>query len=149
MLGAAGCGGSDKADSAAAGGMLVIALPSQPEDLNPITGSDNVYEGNQKFFNGLLRYKKDLSAQPDLASEMPTRSTDAKTVTVKLRDDVKFHDGTPLTAKDVAFTYSAILDKDSASPLASLLDSLDSTKAIDDTTVQFNLNRPEASNAKR
>lgn len=143
MLGAVGCGGSDKADSTTAAGTLVIALPSQPEDLNPITGSDNVYDGNPKFFNGLLRYAKDLSAEPDLASDMPTRSTDGKTVTVKLRDDVKFHDGTPLTAKDVAFTYSAILDKDSASPLATLLDSLDTTKAVDDTTVQFDLNRPD------
>ena len=39
---------------------LVIALPEQPENLNPIA-ADNVYEGNQKFFNGLLRYAKDLS----------------------------------------------------------------------------------------
>ena len=118
-----GCGGDD-VDPAAASGTLVIALPSQPENLNPIDG-DNVYEGNQKFFNGLLRYDKDLDAEPDLASAMPERSADGKTVTVKLRDDVKFHDGTPLTAKDVAFTYNAILDPDSASPLATLLDSLD------------------------
>ncbi len=143
MLGVVGCGGSDQADSAGAGGTLVIALPSQPEDLSPITGSHNVYEGNQKFFNGLLRYSKDLGTEPDLASEMPTRSADGKTVTVKLRDDVKFHDGAPLTAKDVAFTYSAILDEDAASPLASLLDSLDSTTAVDDRTVQFDLNRPD------
>ena len=46
-------------------------------------------------------------------------------MTVKLRDDVTFHDGTTLTAKDVAFTYNAILDKDSASPMATLLDTLD------------------------
>lgn len=140
--GAAGCGGSDKADTTAASGTLVIALPSQPENLNPIAG-DNVYEGNQKFFNGLLRYKKDLSAEPDLASEMPKRSADGKTVTVKVRDDVKFHDGTALTAKDVAFTYSAILDKGSASPLATLLDSVDSIKASDATTVQFKLKRAD------
>lgn len=44
----------------------MIALPSQPENLNPIL-ADNVYEGNPKFFNGLLRYAKDLSAEPDLA----------------------------------------------------------------------------------
>ena len=58
--GVAGCGSEDEADTAAAGGTLVIALPSQPENLNPIAG-DNVYEGNLKFFNGLLRYDKDLS----------------------------------------------------------------------------------------
>jgi peptide/nickel transport system substrate-binding protein len=137
-----GCGGSDGTGTASAGDTLVIALPSQPENLNPI-GSDNVYEGNQKFFNGLLRYAKDLSAEPDLAAGMPTRSADGTTVTVKVRDDVTFHDGTALTAKDVAFTYGAILDKDSASPLATLLDSLDSARALNDTTVQFKLNRAD------
>jgi peptide/nickel transport system substrate-binding protein len=84
-----------------------------------------------------------LRAQPDLASAMPERSADGRTVTVELRDDVTFHDGTKLTAKDVAFTYNAILDKDSASPLASLLDSLDRATAVDATTVRFTLNRPD------
>ncbi len=142
-LGVAGCGGSDDPKQAqAADGTLVIALPSQPENLNPIA-SDNVYEGNQKFFNGLLRYDKQLRAQPDLATAMPERSLDGKTVTVKLRDDVKFHDDTALTAADVAFTYNAILDKDSASPLATLLDTLDEATAVDATTVRFALNRSD------
>lgn len=143
-IGIVGCGGSGDgtAGDAVASGTLVIALPGQPENLNPIA-SDNVYEGNQKFFNGLLRYAKDLTAEPDLASELPERSDDGKTVTVKLRDDVKFHDGTALTAKDVAFTYNAILDEDSASPLATLLDTLDEAVAVDDATVRFTLNRAD------
>ena len=137
----AGCGGSDD-DSKAASGTLVIALPSQPDNLNPIYG-DNVYEGNQKMFNGLLRYTKDLDSDPDLASALPERSADGKTVTVRLRDDVKFSDGTPITAKDVVFTYESILSPKAASPLATLLDSLDSVKAVDASTVQFTLNRPD------
>lgn len=36
------------------------ARPTRPENLNPIAG-DTVYEGNLKFFNGLLRYDKDLN----------------------------------------------------------------------------------------
>lgn len=142
IFGVAGCGGSDKKDSAVAARTLVIALPSQPENLNPIYG-DSVYSGSQKAFNGLLRYKQDLSPEPELASALPERSLDGRTVTVKLRDDVTFSDGTAFTAKDVVFTYKAILDKQVASPLATLLDSLDSVKAIDDTTVEFDLNRPD------
>jgi peptide/nickel transport system substrate-binding protein len=141
VIGAAGCGGSGDG-SKAAGGTLVIALPSQPDNLNPIYG-DNVYEGNQKVFNGLLRYGRDLSAEPDLASALPTRSPDGKRVTVKLRKDVKFSDGTPFTARDVVFTYESILDPKTASPLATLLDSLDAVRAIDDRTVEFDLNRPD------
>lgn len=141
-LGAAGCGGSDDEQATGAEGTLVIAIPSQPENLNPIYG-DNIYEGNQKFFNGLLRYKKDLSPEPDLASAMPERSADGKTVTVKLRDDVTFTDGKPLTADDVAFTYKTVLDPKSASPLVTLLESVDDVKAIDPTTVRFELNRAD------
>ncbi len=143
-LGVAGCGGSDDdpKKTAAADGTLVIALPSQPENLNPIA-ADSIYGGNEKFFNGLLRYDKALHARPDLASAMPERSADGKTVTVELRDDVTFHDGTKLTAVDVAFTYNAILDKDSASPLATLLDTLDEATAVDASTVRFELNRAD------
>ncbi len=140
--GAVGCGGSSGKDVKAASGTLVIALPSQPDNLNPIYG-DSVYEGTQKAFNGLLRYTKDLAAEPDLASALPERSAGGRTVTVKLRDDVTFSDGTPFTAKDVVFTYEAILDPKTASPLATLLDSVDSVEAVDDTTVQFVLNRPD------
>jgi len=142
VMGVAGCGGSSQADNATASGTLVIALPTQPDNLNPIYG-DNIYEGNQKAFNGLLRYDHDLNSEPDLAASMPTRSADGKTVTVKLRDDVKFSDATPLSAKDVAFTYNAIIAPKTASPLATLLDSLIAAKAVDDLTVQFELNRAD------
>jgi peptide/nickel transport system substrate-binding protein len=137
-----GCGGSEPGQPGVERNTLVIALPSQPENLNPIA-SDNVYEGNQKLFNGLLRYAKDLSPEPDLAAALPERSADGRTVTVRLRTDVKFHDGTPLTAEDVVFTYNAILDPASASPLATLLDSLDRVRALDASTVEFRLNRPD------
>src|SRR5688572_8175019 len=103
-----GCGGGadDAGKRSVEDGTLVIALPSQPESLNPIA-ADSVYEGNQKFFNGLLRYAKDLTPEPDLAAQLPSRGADGRTVTVKLRGDVKFHDGMPLTAEDVVFTYNA------------------------------------------
>lgn len=140
--GIAGCGSDEPTSRNVEDGTLVIALPSQPENLNPIA-ADSVYEGNQKLFNGLLRYAKDLSPEPDLAASLPTRSADGRRVTVKLRTDVTFHDGKPLTAEDVAFTYDAILDKDSASPLATLLDSLESVRAVDATTVEFALDRPD------
>lgn len=141
-VGGIGCGGSNDERTAAADGTLVIALPSQPDNLNPILG-DSVYEGSLKLFNGLLRYAKDLTAEPDLASALPTRSADGKTVTVKLRTDVRFSDGAPLTANDVAFTYRAILDPDSASPMATPLETLDAVRAVDEHTVEFKLNRAD------
>jgi peptide/nickel transport system substrate-binding protein len=138
----AGCGGSQDTGAARADATLVIALPTQPDNLNPIF-EDNVYAGNLKFFNGLLRYRPDLSPEPDLASALPTRSADGRTVTVKLRDDVTFSDRTSLTSKDVVFTYESILDPKVASPLVTLLDSVDHVKAVDPSTVEFDLNRPD------
>jgi peptide/nickel transport system substrate-binding protein len=138
---AAGCGGTtDVAQRAVEEETFVIALTRQPENLNPIAG-DNVYEGNLKFFNGLLRYDRALNPQPDLAAALPTRSADGRRITVELRTDVRFHDGAPLTARDVAFTYNAVIDPDSASPLASLLDSLEEARALDRSTVEFRLKR--------
>lgn len=139
---AAGCGEAEQTRRGIEAETLVIALPSQPENLNPIASS-SVYEGNVKLFNGLLRYAKDLSPEPDLAAALPERSADGRRIVVKLRRDVTFHDGSPLRATDAAFTYNAILDPESASPLATLLDSLESVRALDDTTVEFRLNRPD------
>ena len=119
---------------------LVISITEGATNLNPIYGS--VFEGNLKFFNGLLTYDKELKLVPELATAMPEFSADGKTVTVKIRDDVKFHDGSPLTADDVAFTYNTIIDPKSASPQAGDYDALKEAKALDKTTVQFTLTRP-------
>ncbi len=116
---------------------LVVSLSSEPTNLNPIYG--DIYEGNWKIFNGLFKYDKDLHLLPDLAAELPEFSADGKTVTVKLRTDVKFHDNSSLTADDVAFTYNAILDPKAASPLSSQYDSLKEVKAIDPSTAILNL----------
>ncbi len=52
---------------------------------------------------------------PDLATQVPTQanggiSADGKTITYHLRSNVVWHDGAPFTAKDVVFTWHAILN---------------------------------------
>jgi peptide/nickel transport system substrate-binding protein len=69
------------------------------------------YAGNWKFFNGLISYDQDLNLVPDLAATLPEFSPDGKTVTVNLSDDVRFHDGEPLTAEDVVFTWQALTSR--------------------------------------
>ncbi|WP_252913274.1 ABC transporter substrate-binding protein [Aliihoeflea aestuarii] len=65
---------------------------------------------------------------------------DALTIDVNLRDDVTFHNGQPLTANDVAYTYNWIIDPDSQShPGPSHATWLDSVEVIDDHTVRFHL----------
>lgn len=121
---------------------LVIALPSEPENLNPIFM--DFYFGNWKVFNGLVKYDRNLNLQPDLAARMPTISPDGRTVTVRLRDNVRFHDGRPLTAEDVVFTWRSLLDPKVATPLRGRFDLasvVQDVRALDGRTVRFTLAR--------
>lgn len=123
---------------------VVFGLTSEPSNLNPIFLDINA--GNWKMFNGLIKFDGQLRPVPDLARELPTVSEDGRTVTVFLRTDVRFHDGHPLTAEDVVFTWQSILDPRVLTPLRAVfaLDGLiTDVQALDDHTVQFSLARPD------
>ena len=79
----------------------------------------------------------DLTIGYDLATDIQV-SDDGLTWTVKLRDDVCFTDGQPLTAADVAFTYNTVKQASSVNDFTML----DRAEAVDDTTVVFFMNTP-------
>ena len=79
----------------------------------------------------------DLTIGYDLATDVQV-SDDGLTWTVKIRDDVKFTDGEPLTASDVAFTYNTVKAASSVNDFTML----DRTEAVDDTTVVFHMANP-------
>ena len=79
----------------------------------------------------------DLQIANDLATEYSV-SDDGLTWTVKIRDDVKFTDGEPLTASDVAFTYNNCKEKSTVNDFTMLEEAV----AVDDTTVEFHMTRP-------
>ena len=85
------------------------------------------------IYDSLLTFKLGDSATPvPLVAESYTVSPDAKTFTFKIRKDVKFSDGSPLTAQDVQFSYNRLLNLHD-NPVY-LLDGITSAKATDDTT---------------
>jgi peptide/nickel transport system substrate-binding protein len=90
-------------------------------------------------FDALYGMDNKITPYPVLADGMPQISTDGLSWTVKLRKDVKFSDGQPLTADDVVFTYNIPLSKDYAGPRKSDFDVLKSVEKVDDYTVKFNL----------
>ncbi len=95
------------AGGAAEGGdELVIGLADQPDNLNPIFEDifGTIYGDHWPVFFSLLDHGKDLELVPDLAVALPEASPDGLVVTVPPLDDVSFHDGAPLTARDVVFT---------------------------------------------
>jgi peptide/nickel transport system substrate-binding protein len=121
---------------------FVVATASEPDTLNPVLNYG--VDGASLIFDGLVARDADNRLVPGLAAELPTVSPDGLTVTVKLRDNVLFHDGTPLTSADVVFTYEAVLNPKVDSTLRSDLDMLAAVEAPDPTTVVFRLRYPYA-----
>lgn len=86
----------------------------------------------------LITTDESLSFTNDLALDYLC-STDGLTWTFEIRDDVKFSDGTSLTARDVAFTVNGVIDSPSSQADLSMVDR---AVAVSDTVVELHLNKP-------
>ena len=86
---------------------------------------------------------KDLNIIGDLAESWDI-SKDGTEITFFLKKGIKWHDGTPLTARDVKFTFKAILDPKNACPYAASYQDIESIEIIDDFTVKFKYSKPYA-----
>ena len=100
----------------------------------------------QLVYSGLYRYDDTLAPVPDLAAEPCEVAADQVTITCRLVE-ATFHDGTPMTADDVAYTYE--LGRRHPDCLWAFFecygDVLESVTAINERTVQFRLTQPNAS----
>ena len=134
-----------------ASGKVVLRLGwvTEPDNLSPFIGyADDTYEIwalNYSYLFGSGNYNQPTL---DLASEFPTEqnggiSPDGKVWTIHLRPNVKFQNGTPLTAADVAFTYNYIV-KNNMTNLTNYTQGIKSVKALDPTTVQVTCIAPKA-----
>lgn len=90
----------------------------------------------------LLLRDQQMRLQPLLATSWSY--TDNRTLHVQIRQGIKFHDGTPLTAADVKFTFDRIMDKTQKSEQRRYFTDLEKIEAPDDSTVIFHLSRPFA-----
>ncbi|WP_240638543.1 ABC transporter substrate-binding protein [Micromonospora aurantiaca] len=120
----------------------MVATAGEPDTLNPVLNYGP--DGASLIFDGLVARDAGNRLVPALARELPQVSADGRSVTAKLREGVLFHDGGPLTAQDVVFTYQAVLDPKVDSTLRSDLDMLASVAAPDPATVVFTLKHPYA-----
>jgi peptide/nickel transport system substrate-binding protein len=90
-------------------GVVTIALDQTPDNLDPRIGQNAASQRlDSLMFSSLVRRNEKSELVPDLALrwDMP----DPVTYVFHLRDDVRFHDGRPLTSNDVRFTFRSILD---------------------------------------
>src|SRR5687768_17449188 len=111
LLAAALCAAPDLALAQKRGGTLVqLTQPEPPTLAGYINTSNPIGQVTGKIYDGLLEYGFDLKPRPCLA-ESWTVAPDGKTVTFKLRQGVKFHDGKPFTSADVQFSIMDVLKK--------------------------------------
>lgn len=132
------------------GGNLTVALWQEPESLNPYTAIQTVSRVLRKqTLEGLWDADPSGEFYPVLAASVPTIanggvSRDGKTVTVRLRPDLKWQDGHPLTSADVKFTLDVIMD--AANPVSSRsgYDEITSISTPNATTAVITFKQPYA-----
>ncbi len=136
---------SQAAGSPVSGGTLTIPIVADPT-LNPWSPNafvESIFP-NRVLFDGLTKPGKDLAPAPDLAASWET-SADGLAWTFKLRSGVKWSDGQPFTAADVAFTFNdVVLKKELAANHAGDYAALKSVTVVDPLTARFDLSRPFA-----
>jgi peptide/nickel transport system substrate-binding protein len=127
------------------GDWLVIHSLSDPEQLNPLTSNDASSSEVLGFvFESLLtREPRTLELKPLVATARPEISQDKLTYTFKIRKDVRFQDGRPLTGEDVLFSVKAIKCPFVNAPfLRVYFNSLIDAELIDPHTVRFVTKEP-------
>src|SRR6266498_3947226 len=118
----------------APGGTYTEGVLGSFTNANPIYATDLVDTSvSELVFAGLLTYDKNNHLIGDLAESWKVDAA-ATTYTVRLRPHLTWHDGEPLTAKDVAFTYRVIQNPDARSPFYNSWTGITVT-AIDTRTV--------------
>jgi peptide/nickel transport system substrate-binding protein len=127
------------------GGNLVLAASAAPLTLNMLFVQDiPSYTIASLISDGLMEVNEKFELQPRLAIAAPEISPDGTVWTYRLHEGVRFHDGVPLTAHDVAFTYRLIQHPDFRGPWRAQFRSLASVEVVDDRTVRFTLTEPDA-----
>lgn len=130
----------------APGGTYVEGVGSYPQTLNPLLNAYNDADSDVSslVFSGLTRLDLQGAPQPDLAERWDLDQSGI-TYTFHLRKRAFWHDGTPVTTRDVAFTVGLLQDPDYPGPpdVGALWRSV-TVEVVDDTTIRFGLPEPYA-----
>jgi peptide/nickel transport system substrate-binding protein len=131
-------------DQPVQGGTLQSSLGEEPDQLDPARTIElTAYQVNTYIYDALVFIGADGLPHPWVA-ESWTISPDNLTITFKIRQGIKFHDGTSLDAPAVKFGYDRFMDPALASPALPFLGPIKSVEAPDATTLIFNYEKPYA-----
>ena len=123
---------------------VVVVIESSPTNLDPRVGLDAQSERiDELLFDSLVRRDEHFELKPWLAERWEI--SDPQTYVFHLRQGVKFHDGQPLTARDVKWTLDSLLTGKIRSSKAAAFNKIASVEAPDASTVVIHLKEPQAS----
>jgi len=123
--------------------VLRLGVPIDADSLNVLVGYTGVsYEIWSLNYDFLVNHDPEGNPVPGLA-ESWTTSPDGLTWTFKIRKGAKWHDGVPVTAGDVAFTYNLIIQK-KISTYTLYMKNIQEAVAVDDSTVEIRCSEPKA-----
>ena len=134
------------------GGSLIYAEPILPDTYDPLTTSDNETSLRlaELLFESLVFIDYRGEIQGRLAEKWKITNGN-KRITFYLRKNVKWHDGTPFTAKDVLFTYNTILN-----PLSDIrperrlaLEIIKGAKVLSNSVIRFDFHKSIAEPERR
>ncbi|MGK7938447.1 MAG: peptide ABC transporter substrate-binding protein [Xenococcaceae cyanobacterium] len=135
---------SDSVEQKSNGEVLKLLYWQAPTILNPhLSNGTKDWEASRITLEPLASFNNDGELIPVLAAEVPNEangliSADGKSVTWKLKEDIKWSDGTPFTAADVIFTYKFATNPAVGAITAGIYQSIESIDAIDDYTIRVN-----------
>jgi peptide/nickel transport system substrate-binding protein len=132
------------AASPVSGGVLNFGLLTEPPSLDPFhQAADTRTRLSVLMYQGLFYEGPTGVAVPMLATGYEV-TEDGLEYTISLRQGVKFHDGSDMTAEDVAYSYNYIRDEKNGSPAASDYSVIESLEVVDDSTIKIKLSIPNA-----
>jgi len=121
-------------------GTVVFLIESSPANLDPRIGTDAQSEHiDELLFDGLVKRDANFHFIPALAERW--EQPDPLTIVFHLRGDVRFHDGRPLTSRDVLWTINSMIDSRRPGAVitakAASYASIDSMATPDDRTIPW------------
>ena len=120
---------------------IVIDLVNEPSSLDPhMQWNPDSYYVYRNVFDNMVTRDDDGEIIPQVATSWEYLSDTEVAFTI--RDDITFHDGTPLTAEDVAFSVNRIINPDFGSPQLGQFNKITGAEATDDTTVVITTDGP-------
>ncbi len=130
-------------EDTAPAGSVIWAIDTDPVSIVPYgsSSSSNMW-GKEFIYDSLLEWDRDLNIQPALA-ESYEAAPDATSYTFKLRPDVLFHDGRPMSAADVKYSLDLTLNPLEPVVPSPYLANVAEVVVIDEMTVRIDMSKPD------